>query len=104
LVDDDLQRVEDAMSRRLAIEVLAHAVLEQRDLTTFTRLATPMRSQNARTASGVIAATPHAAQRRHARVVPAGDVLLLDHAAQLALAHDRVAQVEPGELDLLRVG
>ena len=71
--------------------------------TRFSRLATPMRSQNVRIASGVIAAAPHPDDRRHARIVPARDVPFLDEREQLALAHHRVGEVEPGELDLPRL-
>ena len=65
-------------------------------------LATPTRSQKSRIASGVNAAPAQADDRRHARIVPARDVLLDDELQQLALAHHRVGQVEAGELDLLR--
>ncbi len=47
-----------------------------------------------------IAAAAQSRQGRHARVVPAGDVSLLDQAAQLALAHDSVIYAEPGKFNL----
>ena len=52
---------------------------------------------------GRVAAPAEARDRRHARVVPAADEALLDELEELALAEDGVAQVEPGELDLLGV-
>ena len=61
-----------------------------------------MRSQKSRIASGGVAAAAHADERGHARIVPAADVLLLHQLEQLALAHHRVAEIEPRELDLAR--
>ena len=49
-----------------------------------------------------VAATPHPAQRGHARIVPTGYASFLDELAQLALAHHGVGQPEPVEFDLLR--
>ena len=49
-----------------------------------------------------VAAPAQPGDRRHARIVPAADVLLLHELQQLALAHHRVGQVQPRELDLLR--
>ena len=68
----------------------------------FSFFATPMRSQKSRIDFRRVAAAAKAADRRHARIVPAGDVLLLHELQQLALAHHRVVQVQPRELDLLR--
>ena len=49
-----------------------------------------------------VAAAAQAAERRHARIVPAADTALLHQLQQLALAHQRVGQVEAVEFDLLR--
>jgi hypothetical protein len=46
----------------------------------------------ARRALGGNAAAAEAGERRHARVVPAGDDLLGDELEQLALAHHRVGR------------
>src|SRR5262249_24524194 len=43
-----------------------------------------------------------AGQRRHARIVPAADVLLLHKLQQLALAQQRISEVEAIKFDLLR--
>jgi hypothetical protein len=86
-----------------AVEVLAHAVLELGQVDVLSRLATPIVAE-VPDRLGRVAAAAQAAQRRHARVVPAVDVPSSTSSQQLALAHDRVGQVEPGELDLLRVG
>ncbi len=50
-----------------------------------------------------VAAAAHAAERGHARIVPAAHVAVLDQSEQLALAHHGVGEVEAIELDLLRV-
>jgi len=47
-----------------------------------------------------ITAPPHPRDGRHARVVPASHVPFLDEPEEPALAHDRVGDVEPGELAL----
>ena len=49
-----------------------------------------------------VAAPARADQRRHARIVPAVDVLFLDQLDQLALGQHDVGEIEPRELDLLR--
>ena len=63
---------------------------------------TPAEATKARMASGVIAAAAHAGERRHARIVPAVDAALLHQLQQLALAHQRVGDVEAIEFNLLR--
>ena len=52
---------------------------------------------------GRVAAAAQTAQRRHTRIVPAGDIALLDEAAQLALGHDGVVDAEARKLDLARL-
>ena len=42
-----------------------------------------------------------AAERRHARIVPAADQALLDQFEQLALAHEGIGQVQAGEFILM---
>ena len=49
---------------------------------------------------GGVATAAQAAQRGHTGIVPAGDVVLLHQLAQLALGHNGVVDVQPGELDL----
>ena len=48
------------------------------------------------------AAAADAGEGRHARIVPAVDVLFLHELQQLALAEQRVGEVEAVEFDLLR--
>src|SRR3979409_888085 len=65
-------------------------------------LATPMRSAKRRKPSGVKPRRARVDERRHARVVPAVPVLLLDELDELPLGEHDVGEIEPGELDLLR--
>ncbi|OPZ12598.1 MAG: hypothetical protein BWZ10_02078 [candidate division BRC1 bacterium ADurb.BinA364] len=52
---------------------------------------------------GSVAPAAHAAQGRHAGIVPAADEPLLDQLAQFALAGDGVIDVQAGEFDLARM-
>ena len=61
-----------------------------------------MRSAKQAEALGRVAAPARADQRRHARVVPAVDVLFFDQLHQLALGEHDVGEVQARELDLLR--
>ena len=45
-----------------------------------------------------IPAPAHAGDGRHAGVIPAGNIFFIHQLQQLALAHDRIAQVQTGEL------
>ncbi len=49
------------------------------------------------------AAPPQARQRRHARIVPAGDVAAAHQFGEHALRQHRMGQIEPGEFVLVRV-
>ena len=51
---------------------------------------------------GRVAAAPKTLERRQARIVPPGHLLVLHELQQFSLAHDRVADVQAGKLDLLR--
>ena len=102
--DDKLHRMQHA-HRALGggIEVLAQAVLEEGvlhharalgDTDAVAEIADGLRRE---------AAAAQAAERRHPRIVPAGDDALLHELAQLALAHHRVVDAETGKLDLARL-
>ena len=65
-------------------------------------LATPTRSTEVADGLGRVAAPAQAAERRHARVVPAATWPSVDQPQQLALAHHRVGEVQARELDLPR--
>jgi Ca2+/H+ antiporter len=53
-------------------------------------------------AFGRVTPPAHAADGRHARIVPAAHVLLVHQLQQFALAHYRVGHVEAGKLELVR--
>ena len=100
----DLQRAQHRHhARRAAIQILADAVLQLRhvDDVLLLRDADPRAEVADRLRR--VAAAPQPADRRHPRIVPARHVPLLHELQQLALAHHRVVQVEPRELDLLRL-
>ena len=102
--DHDLQRVQHAHhARRAQVEIFADGVLEVRDVDDV--LALGDADAVAEVADGFrrVAAPPQARERGHARVVPAADVPAFDQLEQLALAHHRVAEIQPRELDLPRV-
>ena len=50
-----------------------------------------------------VSAPAQSGEGRHARVIPAADMSFLYQLQQLALAHHRIGQIEPGKLDLLRM-
>ena len=89
-------------ARRAAVEILAHAVLEQADVDDVFLLRHADARAEVANRFRRVAAAAQARDGRHARIVPAGDVLLLDQLQQLALAHHRVIQVEARELVLAR--
>ena len=98
----DLERPEHRHApERATIEVLAHAVLEQRQLDAVLppRHADPLGEVAQRRRR--IPSPPHAAQRRHPRIVPSTHAPFLDETQQLPLAHQRARHVEAGELVLM---
>ena len=101
--DDDFQGTEHReRPLRAPVQVLAHGVLEQRDVDHVFLLGDADARAEVANGLGRVAAPPQSRNRRHARVVPAGDEPLLDERQELPLAHHRVVQVQPRELDLLR--
>ena len=102
--DDDLQRAQHGHHpRRAAVQILADAVLELRDVDDVLLLRDADARAEIADRFRRVAAAAQAADGRHPRIVPAGDVPLLHQLQQLALAHHRVVQVQPRELDLLRL-
>ena len=102
--DDHLQRPQHRHdARRALVQILADAVLELRDVDDVLLLRDADARAEVADRLRRVAAAAQAADRRHPRIVPAGDVLLLHELQQLALAHHRVVQVQPRELDLLRL-
>lgn len=103
VVDDQLQRIEHRdRARRLVVEIVAQRAFEHAhvDPRIDLRHADPLAEQM--NALGREAATADADDRRHARIVPAVDMAFGDELQQLALARDRIREVQPREFDLLR--
>ena len=98
---DQLQRAEHRhRPRRMPVEILAHAVLEQPDVDHVLLLGDADPRAEVANRLGRVAAPPQAGDGRHPRIVPARDVTLRHQLEQLSLAHHGVAQVEPRELVL----
>ena len=89
-------------ARRALAQRLAHTVLEQGAV----HLAVGLGHAHAldEIADGLrrIAPAAHGDERGHARIVPAGNVAFFHQAAQVALAHHRAGDVQPGEFNLPR--
>ena len=102
VVDHELQRVEHRhAARRDLVQVLAHAVFEDREVDDLVRLGHADALGEDAEALGRVAAAARAGERGHARVVPAVDGLLIDELDQPPLAQDHVGEVEAREFDLL---
>ena len=103
VLDDQLQRGghgEDAGGD--GVEVVADGVLVAGDLDAAVHVRHADLVVERAERLGADAAAALGRERRHARVVPAADDAFLDEPAELALAHHRVVEVEPGELVLVR--
>ena len=87
----------------MEVEVLAQAVFQKTVIDRGRDLGHADALAEIADGRGRVAAAAQAAQRRHARIVPAGDIALLDEAAQLALGHDGVVDAEARKLDLARL-
>ena len=72
-------------ARRRAVQVLAHGVLEQRDVDDVLFLGDADAGAEVAHRRGRVAAAPDAGDRRHPRVVPAGHVLRSTSASSLRL-------------------
>ena len=100
--DDQLDRLGHRhAAQRGLVELLADAVLEQLDVHERIRLCHARALDEVQNGARRIAAAAQRAQRGHARVVPALDVVLKHQLAQIALAHHRVRHVQARELALL---
>src|SRR3989344_4019249 len=102
--DHDFQRAQHAHGARGAVvEVVTDAEFEHAEVDH--AVGTVGADHFAEVADGLgrVAATAEARQRRHARVVPAVDVLFIHQLLELALAGDGVVQVQAAEFVLARV-
>ena len=99
--DDELHRAQNGHGAlRRVVEILAQAMLQKGIFDGVRGFCHA--DALAEVADGVagVAAAAQAAERRHARIIPAGDIILLDQLAKLALGHDGVVNAETGKLDL----
>lgn len=87
----------------LFVKVFAQAVLKEAVLDHARALGNADAVAEVADRLGRKAAAAQAAQRRHARIVPAGDDALLHELAELALRHDRVVDAKAGKLNLARL-
>ena len=86
------------------VQILAERVLQPRHLVDAVELGHADPFAELADRLGRVTAAANADDRRHARVVPAADVLFGHQLDQPPFAQDGVRQVEPGKLDLLRDG
>ncbi len=99
----DLERIEDRhAAQRRAVELLAHAVLEESVLDHRLLLGDADALAEIADRRRRVAAPADAGERRHARVVPARDDAVLHETQQLALREHGVGDVQARELDLAR--
>ena len=99
----DLQRMQhghDAVG--MLVEIFAHSVLEHRDIDEAVCLCNADFLAERFDSRWRIAATAQARDGRHARVVPAAHIAFFDELAELALARDRIREVQARELNLAR--
>ncbi len=98
-----LERIKHRLPpRRRLVELLADTLLEHRQVDARIGLADTDPFTEGPDGGGRVAAPAHTDQGRHTGVIPAGDPFFGDQLQQLALAHDRVTEAEPGKFDLLR--
>src|SRR6185503_1054255 len=101
--DDELHRIEHGdAARGDLVQMLAHAVLENREFDPRIGLRHADALGEETEALGGKAAPARADERGHARVVPAFYMLFFDELDELSLREHDVGEVEPCELDLLR--
>ena len=99
--DDDLHGVEDSADTDGAtVEVLANSTLQERHLVEGVEGGVAYLLDETTDALRTIPATTEAANGRHSRIVPSTHQTFLDESQQIALAHERVAEVQLVELRL----
>ena len=82
------------------VQIRAQAVLQEGVFHSGVRLGHADLLGEGADGGGGVAPAAQTADGGHTGIVPAGDVVLLHQLAQLALAHDRVVNAQPGKLDL----
>ena len=102
--DDDLQWTQHGHpTRRGRIQVFTDGALEQGHLDQVVRLGDPDPLAEVADRTRRVATAAQAGHCRHARIVPAVDMVLADQLGQAPLAHHRIFEVQPAELDLTRL-
>ena len=104
IFDNHFEGPQDGQHPRCTrVQVVADGVFQQGNFDDVLPLGNP--DHLAEPAYGLrrIAAPAKTGEGRHPGVVPAAHVTLVYELGELALAHHRMAQVQPSELDLLRV-
>ena len=103
VLDDDLQRPQHRhAARRGLVEELADRVLEHRHVDEAVGAGDADPLDEVADRLGRHAAPAEPGKRRHARVVPAGDMAVAHQLGQHALGQHGVAEVQPRELVLAR--
>ena len=105
VVDHHAQRAQHGHhARRALVQILAQEIFEQRKLGGAVGLRYAHAAAEIANRFRRVAAAAEPGNGGHARIVPAAaPVLLLDQLQQLALAQQRVGEIQPVELDLLRM-
>ena len=99
--DNEAHGVEDGRATQsMAVEILTDSVLEEGHIDDTIVLRVADLIDEAADGLGRIATTTQPTDRRHARVIPACYVPLLDELEELTLAHHRVGEVQAVELNL----
>ena len=99
--DDQFQGTEDGHDARGdSVQMLADRVLQDVHVNRADESRHANRLAEVADRLGRVTAAPQAANRRHAWIVPARHVTFVDQLQQPPLAHHRVGQIQPGELDL----
>ena len=103
VLDHQLQRAQHAEhAGDLEVQILALAVLQERHVDRAVGLGDADALAEVAQRRGGEAAAAQAGEGRQARIVPARHQLALDELQELPLAHQRVGEVEAGELGLPR--
>jgi len=91
-------------ARRALVQIFAQAMFEHGDVDGAIALGYADAFTEVTDRFRRIATPPDTGQRRHARIVPAVHMALIDELDEFALGEDDVGQVDARELDLLRQG
>ena len=102
--DHELDRVQHThRALGIGVEILAQAMLKEPVLDGARSLGNADALAEIADGKRREAAAAETAQRRHARIIPAGDIVLLHKLAQLALGHDGIVDAKARKLDLARL-